>query len=66
MDLLECHHGDVDEGNVVYGVRDEPRLVVQTLSVPHIITHPDSPGQEEYFSDGQTVIPPIVRALLEF
>lgn len=51
---LEGDHGDVDRRNVVDGIGDEARLVVQRLCVAHVVAHPDAPGQEQHLACGQT------------
>jgi hypothetical protein len=47
---LEGDHGDVDRRDVVDGVGDEARLIVQGLCVAHVVAHPDAPGQEQHLA----------------
>lgn len=63
--LLKRHHGDIHNGNVIDGIRYQTGLIIKTLRIAHIIADSYAPGQKEDLANGQAVIPPIVRALLE-
>lgn len=63
--LLKNHHGDIHNGNIIDGIRYQTGLIIKTLRIAHIVANSYAPGQEEDLADGQTVIPPVVRALLE-
>lgn len=67
---MEAHslygsHRYIDNGNVVDGVGYQTSLVVQWFGITDIVTDAYTPGQEDHLTDGQTMIPPVVRALLE-
>lgn len=63
---LKRHHGGVNERDIVDGVRDEPGLVVQGFCVADVVADADAPRQEQDLADGQTVVPPVVRALFKY
>ena len=47
VDSLYCCHGDVDDCDVVDGPADVFGLVEQSLCVPHINAHLDTPEQKQ-------------------
>lgn len=48
--LLNEYHHHVDDGDVVDGVGNVPRLVEERLGVPHVVAHLDAPEEEEEFA----------------
>lgn len=45
--VLNVHHGDVHQGDVVNGVAYQTGLVEQALRVPHVVAHLDAPSEKE-------------------
>lgn len=46
--LLEGYHSCVDNSNVIDGIADEPRLIIQWFCIPHIVAHFYPPRKEQY------------------
>lgn len=65
LDLLKSHHGYIHNGYIVDGIGDQASLVVEALRIAHVVADANAPSEEKDLSYGQTVIPPIIRALLE-
>lgn len=66
LHLLKRHHGDINNGNIIDGIRYQTGFIIKTLRIAHVVADSYAPGQEEDLANGQAVIPPVVRALLEF
>jgi hypothetical protein len=47
---LNENHGNVDQGDVVYGVRYILGLIEEGLGISNVETHFDSPQQEQEFA----------------
>lgn len=65
QDLLKSHHSNIHNGYIIDGVGDQASLVVEAFRIANVVADAYAPGKEKDLSYGQTVIPPIVRALLE-
>lgn len=44
--LLKGDHHDVDDGDVVDGVTDQPRFIVQRFSISYVVANSDTPRQK--------------------
>lgn len=58
-------HSYIYNSNIINGKGDQSSLIVQGLGITYIIADTYSPGQEDDFTNGQTMIPPIVRTLFK-
>lgn len=64
--LLKGNHGNINQCYIVNCIRNHSGLVVQRFGISYIVAHSNAPRQKQYFTDGQTMVPPIVRTLFEF